>query len=224
VIKKNFSDFGKFKLKGREHLNDLVFKKDCYANLLLEKLSSQFKIPIEDLSYYDASEVPKLFEVQRIAPAEVGERKLAYLSKGRDGETINVFGKRAQQVMRKFFSEGEQKDWVKGQVANKGRVRARAKVIRYDLSQFDEVNKMIDGMERGQVLVAETTAPEIILACKKASAIVTNQGGMMSHAAIVSRELGIPCIVGTGDATHVIKDGDQVEVDADKGVVRIIKK
>ena len=57
---------------------------------------------------------------------------------------------------------------------------------------------------------------------KKAATIVTDEGGICSHAALVSRELGIPCIVGTKDATRIFKDGDIVEVDADTGVVRRI--
>lgn len=58
---------------------------------------------------------------------------------------------------------------------------------------------------------------------KKASAIVTDDGGITCHAAIVARELKTPCVVGTKIATHVLKDGDMVEVDADKGSVRIVK-
>jgi pyruvate,water dikinase len=57
---------------------------------------------------------------------------------------------------------------------------------------------------------------------QKAGAIVTEQGGVTSHAAIVSRELGIPCLIGTKIATKVFKDGDMVEVDATKGIVRKI--
>ena len=59
---------------------------------------------------------------------------------------------------------------------------------------------------------------------KKSSVIITDAGGLTSHAAIVSRELGIPCIVGTKIATQVLKDGDLVEVDAEKGIVKILKK
>jgi pyruvate,water dikinase len=92
------------------------------------------------------------------------------------------------------------------------------------METFDDTYKIVEAMEVGEILIAETTSPELILACKKAAAIVTNQGGMMSHAAIVSRELGIPCVVGTNTATTHIKDGDLVEVDANKGEVRIIEK
>jgi pyruvate,water dikinase len=58
---------------------------------------------------------------------------------------------------------------------------------------------------------------------QKASAFVTDEGGLMCHAAIVSREMNKPCIVGTKSATRLIKDGDMIEVDADKGIVRVIK-
>jgi len=60
--------------------------------------------------------------------------------------------------------------------------------------------------------------------CKKAGGIVTDQGGMLSHAAIVSRELNIPCVVGTSNATEIIKGGDLVEIDGSKGEVWIIER
>ena len=79
-------------------------------------------------------------------------------------------------------------------------------------------------MNNGDILVAPMTSPDFIVAMRQASAIITDEGGMTSHAAIVSRELGINCIVGTKIATKVLKDGDLVEVDADQGTVKIIKK
>jgi pyruvate,water dikinase len=75
-------------------------------------------------------------------------------------------------------------------------------------------------IENGEVLVCTMTTPELVPLMQKASAIVTDLGGILSHAAIISRELGKPCVVGTGKATQVLKDGDFVEVDADEGVVR----
>ena len=84
--------------------------------------------------------------------------------------------------------------------------------------------KEMDKMEEGDVLVTAMTSPDFIFAMKKAGAIVTDEGGMTSHAAIVSRELGKPCIVGTKIATKLLKDGDLIEVDAEKGVVKILEK
>jgi pyruvate,water dikinase len=79
-------------------------------------------------------------------------------------------------------------------------------------------------LTKGEILVTSMTSPDFISAIKKAAAIVTNEGGILCHAAIVSREFGIPCIVGTGIATKSIKNGDLIEVDANHGFVRILKR
>jgi pyruvate, water dikinase len=75
-------------------------------------------------------------------------------------------------------------------------------------------------LQSGEVLVAEMTSPDWVPIMRRAAAIVTDGGGMTSHAAIVSRELGVPCIVGTGQATRVLQDGEVVTVDARQGLVR----
>ena len=74
-------------------------------------------------------------------------------------------------------------------------------------------------LDEGQILVTHMTAPDWVPLMRKAAAIVTDSGGMTCHAAIVSRELGIPCVVGTGNATHKLRDGEEVTVDAGRGVV-----
>lgn len=99
-----------------------------------------------------------------------------------------------------------------GQCASLGYAKGRVKII---LSPAD-----LPKMRQGDILVAIATNPDIVPAMKKAAAIVTEQGGVTSHAAIVSRELGVPCVIGTKVATKWLKDGDLVEVDASNGVVR----
>ncbi|QQS38459.1 phosphoenolpyruvate synthase [Candidatus Woesebacteria bacterium] len=81
--------------------------------------------------------------------------------------------------------------------------------------------KEINKVKEGDVLVAEMTSPDYVPAMKKASAIVTDKGGMTSHAAIVSRELGIPCVVGTNDATKKLKENDIVTVDGTTGNIYV---
>lgn len=76
-----------------------------------------------------------------------------------------------------------------------------------------------DRLRKGEVLVARKTEPDWVPLMKRASAIVTDEGGMTAHAAIVSRELGIPCVVGTQDATRRIADGLEITVDARQGIV-----
>ena len=83
--------------------------------------------------------------------------------------------------------------------------------------------KEIAEFKEGEILVANQTTPEFVVAMKKAAAVVTDQGGVTAHAAIISRELKVPCIVGTKNATRILKTGDMVEVDAEKGVVTILK-
>jgi len=78
-------------------------------------------------------------------------------------------------------------------------------------------------MEDGDILVTPMTSPDYTLAILKASAIVTNFGGILCHAALVSRELGKPCVTGTKKATEVLKDGQRISVNGDKGEVYILE-
>ncbi|HYF29296.1 MAG TPA: PEP-utilizing enzyme, partial [Candidatus Paceibacterota bacterium] len=74
----------------------------------------------------------------------------------------------------------------------------------------------------GDILIATMSTPDFLPAMQKAAAFVTDIGGITSHAAIVAREMKKPCIIGTKNATKILKDGDLVEVDADQGIVRAI--
>lgn len=106
----------------------------------------------------------------------------------------------------------EAKDIIlKGIGASPGLGSGKAKL----LSNVEELHKV----EQGDVLVAVMTNPDMVPAMRKASAIVTDEGGMTCHAAIVSRELGVPCVVGTGRATKVLPDGMEITVDGSKGTV-----
>ena len=105
---------------------------------------------------------------------------------------------------------------IKGNTAFKGVVRGCVKVL-YGTSEMNKVNV-------GDIIVAPMTLPDLLSAMKKAVAFITDEGGISCHAAIIAREMKKPCIVGTKIATQVLKDGDLVEVDADNGIVKIIKK
>ena len=115
----------------------------------------------------------------------------------------------------KSMTTTDHKVIVKGLPASPGKVSGRVHVI-LDPSRIDE-------FKEGEILVSEMTAPDWVPAMKKAKAIVTDSGGMTCHASIVSRELGIPCIVGTKSrgeaATVTIPDGIDVTIDATHGVV-----
>ena len=104
-------------------------------------------------------------------------------------------------------------------IASKGVAEGIAKVIRFDENIVEQMNSM----KRGQILIAGQTRPILMPAIEKASAIVTDEGGITSHAAIVSREFNIPCIVGSHNATRIFKDGDRILVDANTGIVKKVK-
>jgi phosphohistidine swiveling domain-containing protein len=106
-------------------------------------------------------------------------------------------------------------DTLRGQPANGGKVSGKVRLLK-SRENMEEVLE-------GEIIVSPMTTPEFLPAMKKAAAFVTDEGGLLSHAAIVARELKKPCVVGTKIATQVLKDGDFVEVDADSGIVKIIK-
>ena len=85
------------------------------------------------------------------------------------------------------------------------------------IKKLDHLDQVTDG----DIIVSKMTMPDMVSAMKRASAIITDEGGMTSHASIVSREMGIPAVVGTHDATRVLENGQQVTVDGEKGIVRI---
>jgi pyruvate,water dikinase len=77
----------------------------------------------------------------------------------------------------------------------------------------------LEKVQKGDVLVTEMTNPDMVVAMERAAGIVTDEGGITSHAAIVSREMGIPAVVGTEQATSLLKDGQEITVDGDNGRV-----
>lgn len=112
--------------------------------------------------------------------------------------------------------EVKKDDFVKGRVAFKGDAVGTVKIVK-SVAELDKV-------EKGDILVTPMTFPSYIIAMHRAAAFVTDEGGITCHAAIVAREMQKPCIVGTGKATKIFHDGDMVEVHADQGIVKIIKR
>ncbi len=110
----------------------------------------------------------------------------------------------------------EKNKQIKGMIAFKGKIKGRVVLV---LSKED-----LSKVKKGNVLVAKTTMPDFTHEMHRAAAFVTEEGGVTSHAAVVARELKKPCIVGTGNCTKILKDGDVIEVNAEKGIVRKVSK
>jgi len=105
---------------------------------------------------------------------------------------------------------------IEGKVASQGQITGRVKIIK-SASHLDK-------LEKGDVLVTTMTTPDFVVGMSRASAIITDEGGITCHAAIVSREFNLPCVVGTSTATQLLKNGDEIELDADNGIVKILKR
>ena len=129
-----------------------------------------------------------------------------------------LYGKEAEDYMKNndLLIDTKNVTEIKGQTACKGKVIGTVKVCN-NSNESDKVKK-------GDILVTFMTTPDFVPAMKRSAAVLTDEGGITCHAAIASRELGIPCIIGTKNATKVLKDGDLIEVDADNGIIKILER
>jgi len=122
-----------------------------------------------------------------------------------------VASSHAETMPGETISISKAKTILKGLPASPGFSTNRVRVV----LDLDDISKM----QSGEILVTVMTTPDFVPAMRRASAIITDAGGLTSHAAIVSRELGVPAVIGTGDATKRLSDGMIVTVDATKGIV-----
>lgn len=137
----------------------------------------------------------------------------------RDGKLATVCGvKEIIEAMERFqiiAPTSAMQKIVKGSVASRGKAIGRVKIVK----KISELSKV----EKGDILVVKMTTPDYMVGIHKAAAIITDEGGVTCHAAIVSREFNIPCITATRNATQILADNDLVEVDAMAGIVRVIE-
>lgn len=183
-----------------------------YLTLLLRAVSARVNIPFELIAYATPEEIGEMLDGKEgISRDKLEQRqKFCAVLVTESGEEI-LLGAEAQGLWDKIFKKGQVKEkCVYGVVACTGRVRGKVRIVK---------DPAKDKFDEGEILVTSMTRPEFVPYMKKALGIVTDEGGLTCHAAIVSRELGIPCIVGTKVATKVLKDGDLVEVNASHGSV-----
>ena len=126
-----------------------------------------------------------------------------------------------QDPDKTLLEDAKKSNEIRGLVGHKG--KAKGKVVKLSATDYRNKQKLDQLLSFGSfVLVAPMTVPELVPYFKNAVAFVTDEGGITCHAAIIARELNKPCVTGTRVATQTLKDGDMVEVDADKGIVKII--
>lgn len=194
---------------------------------LFQEISRRTGIPFNELmGVYRPEDIEKaLLEAKKVSLEEAKERKKIYAYQYHGGKHEFLSGQAALELAQKLiphhFRRVEASE-VRGLIASPGLARGTARVIK--VVGIDELQKDLQQFKQGEVLVTTMTQPNMVLLAQKACAIVTNEGGITSHAAVLSREFKIPCVVGCEVATRAIKTGDFVEVDAERGIVRVIKR
>jgi phosphohistidine swiveling domain-containing protein len=234
TVEKNFQDTLRvLKAKGEikekvEILSEYIFLRtyrlDIFTysaylirNLLLE-IASRLGLAYEELIHLTLWEIKDaLTGMAKVRDFPIKKRMESYAAIQIDGKfEIIVDKKRLKELCEEKEKTTQKKiRIIKGNVACRGKVSGPVRIVMHP-TQIVKVQK-------GDVLVAPMTSPDFVVGMLKAVAIVTDHGGVTCHAAIVSRELGIPCIVGTGNATKILRDDEIVEVDAEEGIVRVIE-
>ena len=207
----------------RFRMRSLWMQALYYNELFLIELKRRFKVSKKDLRMYDAFELNALIEMnQKLSPTRLKNRSRGFV-KVLTNENIETFdGDKAILFIKEIKENPKEVEKLVGEVASEG--FAIGKVVLLSYRKSENHAKKIKDMKKGSIIVTEMTRPNLIIACEKAGAIVTDEGGILSHAAIVSREFRIPCVVGTKLATTILKDGDYIEVDAERGFVKKISK
>jgi len=208
-IEESFSILEEARVYAEPVFRDMENYVEQFADKLALKLSMDQKFILSSTG----TEIRSYLSGQKLNQPEIEERfnGSAILANGENREIIT--GSKVSDLELEL--EATDNSEIVGQSAFKGVAIGEVKII---FNPATEAKKFNDG----DILVTGMTRPEYVQLMKKAAAIITDAGGMLCHAAITARELKKPCVIGTKNATKVLKDGDTVEVDADKGTVRKI--
>lgn len=215
-----FQNFGLYRLR----LKSVWTGAEFLCLPLFEEICGRINIDIN--TFFDCYTVEDIYNYlenqESLNDIEIEKRKHCslYIIKNKKNKLL-VGDEALNYIKEKVEKIAKQINTLKGTVANQGLVNGRIKIV--PSTNLEDLSDIAKGFKKGDILVTDMTQPHMIFIMEKAGAIITNVGGLTSHAAILSRELNIPCIVGTLKATKVLKDGDFVEVDAFKGIVRRIE-
>ena len=190
-----------------------------YGQRLLEEIAKRMGFNLGDISYMLEEEITDFLDNENgVSKSIIEERKKGFVIYFTPEKKIACkSGNDIELALREIGLAvlEEVSEEIKGISASRGKAQGIVKIVK-GVVDLVKVNK-------GDILVAVATHPDYVIAMHKAAAIVTDEGGITSHAAILSRELSIPCVVGTKNSTKVLKDGDKVEINADIGLVRKVK-
>ncbi|MDE1810493.1 MAG: hypothetical protein KGH66_00400 [Candidatus Micrarchaeota archaeon] len=191
----------------------------CDAQLMYGEIAKRMGMTLKDVSYMTAEEITGfLGKGTKVKKSLIEERTkgfVLYYDKGHKVRCVSGdgIGRALEEIGYKTAAVGLGE--IKGTVASQGYAKGRAIIVK-SMADLHKVKK-------GDIMVAIATVPDFVPAMERASGIIAEEGGITSHAAIVSRELRLPCIVGATNVTRIIRDGDMLELDATNGKVKILK-
>ncbi len=163
----------------------------------------------EIINFLAKGDVPEYNEVKKRTPGNY-----VYYHDYLKNKSYIITDKKEVKRIKNHFLSNKSLKTIKGVVAFKGKHKGRVRLV---FSKKDLVK-----VRKGEILVARHTMPDYTIIMKRAGAIITDDGGITCHAAITARELSKPCIIGTKIATQMLKNNNLVEIDADKGVIKIL--
>jgi len=205
--------FGKF----HDWRKEIQMRSNQVILRTLKEMAFRFNLNYDDLLFYTGEDIKKLcFLKKKVVLAVIKKRKTGVTWVIKDGKVKEYLGRQAKKILDKLVLNQlkvKEINEVKGLSACMGKISGRVLIGRF----ARQANQQI---KSGQILITSMTTIDYLPAMRKAAAIITDDGGITCHAAIVSRELKKPCIIGTKNATRVFKDGDLVEVDTKKGIVK----
>ncbi|MBI5389081.1 hypothetical protein HZB01_01745 [Candidatus Woesearchaeota archaeon] len=191
-----------------------VYRGMYFFDLFLEEISNRSRYKKQDLFFALPDELAKIISGEDLHEAFKQRKKQVFFAVTPAGFFI-ASGIEADAYFACLKPGSHASTEMRGVCACKGKAQGRVRIIRnaHDMSQF----------QVGEILVTNQTTPEFVPVMKKAAAIITEQGGITSHAAVIARELKVPCIIGTKIATSALQTGESVLVDAEKGIVRRLR-
>ena len=198
----------------KDYRKDALFKSYFHMDRLIREIALRLYLSPIQVKHILPEEMEEILESGEVDAHQLNER-LAYSVLVRDSTGHRLYtGEQARTVMKRYVKEIPtlHLSELRGEVAYFGKAHGEVCTV---FTTADMAK-----MKPGDVLVSVATNPNLLPAMRLAGAIVTDRGGITSHAAVIARELKIPCVTGTKTATQVFKDGDLVEVDAEAGIVR----
>lgn len=194
---------------------------------IFNEISNRTNVKNEDLIMLNDKEILNILNNEGRMSEEIKnilkDRKKGFAMIWINGNIETVFGDKSLELQKeiarsykKLDEKGDipSKKVISGSIANRGKAKGIARI----LNTYKDIYKV----EKGDIIVATMTTPDYVSAMEKAAGFITDEGGITCHAAILSREFAVPCIVGTINGTKEIKDGKLIELDAYDGKVYIL--